>query len=90
MGVVDDDMGKARRAQAFDVPDDERLAADLQQGFGRVVGERTHALAASGGKDHGGSVIQNVYPTCGCRSCNASSKYNNGFSSMYRSHTLRR
>jgi hypothetical protein len=26
----------------------------LQQRLGRAVGERTHALAAAGGEDHGG------------------------------------
>jgi hypothetical protein len=36
------------------MPHDQRLAAHLQQGFGRVVGERAHAFAAAGGEDHGG------------------------------------
>jgi hypothetical protein len=53
MGVVDDDAAEARRVQALDMPDDERLAAHHQQGLGRVVGERAHALAAAGGEDHG-------------------------------------
>jgi hypothetical protein len=53
VGVVDDQVGKARRPEALDLPDDEGLAAGFQQGFGRVVGEGAHALAQAGGQDHG-------------------------------------
>src|SRR5690349_10122700 len=35
------------------MPADQRLAAHLQQRFGYGVGQRTHALAAAGGHDHG-------------------------------------
>ncbi len=52
VGVVDDELGEAGGAQAFDVPHDQRLAAHRQQRLGRVVGERAHALAAAGGEDH--------------------------------------
>ena len=57
MRMIDDDPGKPRRRQFFDMPDDQRFAARHQQGLGSFVGERTHALAASGGGDHG---LQNV------------------------------
>ncbi|MPN56169.1 hypothetical protein SDC9_203855 [bioreactor metagenome] len=53
MGVIDHQLGDARVTKVLDVPDDQRLAADLEQGFRAVVGQRAHALAAPGGEDHG-------------------------------------
>ncbi len=50
--MVDHEVGDASAYQPLDVPHDERLAARLQQGLGRVVGERTHAFTATGGQDH--------------------------------------
>ena len=52
VGVVDDEFGDACAYQPLDMPHDERLAACLQQGLGRVVGERAHAFAAAGGQNH--------------------------------------
>jgi hypothetical protein len=60
MGVVDDDVAVAGRTQALDMPHDERLAADHQQGLRRMVGQRTHALAAASGEDHGGEGFCSV------------------------------
>ena len=53
MGVVDDNFPEPRRRQSFQVPDYERLAAGQQQWLGRVVGQRPHAFAATGGEDEG-------------------------------------
>ena len=52
VGVVDDELAEAGGVQAFDVPHDQRLAARLEQRLGGVVGERAHALSATGGEDH--------------------------------------
>jgi hypothetical protein len=35
------------------MPRDQRLAANSQKRFGRVVGEGAHAFAPPGSKDHG-------------------------------------
>ncbi len=50
---VDDEVAPAARGQAFDLPDDQRLAPHGQQGLRASVGEGPHALPASGGKNHG-------------------------------------
>ena len=52
VGVVDDHVTQPGRRQPFQVPGDQPLAADRKQGFGRVVCERAHALAATGGENH--------------------------------------
>jgi len=52
-GGVDDDVPDAGAGERLDVPLDQRFAAHLQQRFGRVVGQRPHALAAPGREDHG-------------------------------------
>lgn len=53
VGGIDHDFTDAGCRQLFQVPDNERLATDRQQGFGRVVGQRSHAFTAAGGEDHG-------------------------------------
>jgi hypothetical protein len=53
MGVVNDDIAKAADRQAFQMPDDERLATGAEQRLGRCIGERPHALAAAGGENEG-------------------------------------
>ncbi|CFN66696.1 Uncharacterised protein [Bordetella pertussis] len=75
-GVVDDDVAQAGGHQAFDMPDDQRLAAHGQQGLGRGVGQRAHAFAAAGGQDHG--AHQKVYPTWTWRSSSLSSRRSSG------------
>jgi len=46
IGRVDHDVAHAIACQGLQVPGDQRLAADRQQGLGRGVGQRAHALAA--------------------------------------------
>jgi hypothetical protein len=52
VGVIDDQIVETGIAQAFDLPDDQRFAAGHEQGLRGMVGERAHALAQPGGKDH--------------------------------------
>lgn len=53
VGVVDHHPAHASGGQPAQMPANQRLGAHLQQGFGRGVGQRAHALAASGGQHHG-------------------------------------
>ena len=55
-GGVDPDAVDAAALASDQMPLDQRLAMYLQQWFGRGVGERAHAFAASGGEDHGACV----------------------------------
>jgi hypothetical protein len=50
---VDQLLHKAAPGQSLHGPVQQRLAAHAQQGFGRLVGQGAHALAASGGQHHG-------------------------------------
>jgi hypothetical protein len=50
--VIDDDFVEAGLPESLDVPRDERLSACAQERFRAGVRERTHAFAASRGKDH--------------------------------------
>jgi len=50
--VVDHDDFKPRRRQSFNLPDDQRFAADGKQWLRASVSHRTHPLAAPGGEDH--------------------------------------
>ena len=63
---VDDDVAESGARERLDLPDDERLAAGLEQRLGRRVRQRTHPLAAPGGEDHRawriGVAPQNVWP----------------------------
>ena len=66
-GVVHQDVGDAGPREAFQVPGDQGAAAHGQQGLGAGVRQRTHALAAPRGQDHG--AHQKEYPSaCGTRS----------------------
>ena len=51
VGVVDDNFLEPSRRQSLQMPDDERLAAGLQQLLRRVVGQPPHAFAAAGSKN---------------------------------------
>src|SRR5690554_1485417 len=53
MSMIDHDVVDAGGAQALDLPYDQRLSCDFKQRFRQRVGEWAHALAASGGKNHG-------------------------------------
>jgi hypothetical protein len=53
MGGVDDDVAASGPGQRFDLPDDKRFAACLEQRLGRRIGQRAHPLAAARGEDHG-------------------------------------
>ena len=48
-GMVNHNLVKSGRAQAAQMPANQRLFAHAQQRFGRVVGQRTHSFASSGG-----------------------------------------
>jgi hypothetical protein len=50
--MIDDDSAETCFRKFFEMPEDERLAADFKHGFGHAIGERPHALAAAGGKYH--------------------------------------
>ena len=78
MGVVDYQISDACSHQSLDLPDDQRLAADRQQRFRAGIGQRSHAFAAAGRKNHG---FQNVYPVCTARFSSSSSSLRNGPSS---------
>jgi hypothetical protein len=53
MGMVDDDLAHAGARKRLEMPDDQRLAARLEQGLRAVVRERTHPFAAAGRENHG-------------------------------------
>jgi hypothetical protein len=46
-------MLEAAAYQCPHVPVDQGLAMHLQQRLGRVIGQGSHALTATGGQDHG-------------------------------------
>ena len=50
---VDHHVRDTRTRQALQVPHNQRLALHAQQGFGVLVGQRTHAFAATGGQNQG-------------------------------------
>ena len=50
-GGVDHDIAHAGASEGLEMPFDQRLAAHLEQRLGRRVGQRTHALAATGRED---------------------------------------
>src|SRR5690606_23171126 len=66
-GVVDHNVLDARFGQLFNMPDDQRLAADAQQWLGCVVGQRAHAFAAPRRKNHGPHQKENPYSTFSMR-----------------------
>ncbi len=53
VGGVDDHLPDAGAAEGFQVILQQGLAAHFQQGLGRVVGQRAHALAQPRGENHG-------------------------------------
>jgi hypothetical protein len=52
MRRVDRDVAESRLRERFDLPGDQRPAADAQQRLRQRVGQRPHALAAACGEDH--------------------------------------
>src|SRR5579872_623777 len=52
-GKIDDHLAHPGMREPFEVMHDQRLAAGHQQGLGYPVGQRAHALAAAGSKQHG-------------------------------------
>jgi|GEM_PF-4287262 len=52
-GMIDDDLDDARLRQALDLPDDERLAAGVEQWLGPGVGEGPHPVASARSENHG-------------------------------------
>jgi hypothetical protein len=50
--VVDHQLTNTHGCQTADMPFDQRPATGQQQGFGRVVGQRAHALATPGRQNH--------------------------------------
>ena len=52
MRVVDHHLAQAGPRQALQMPDDQRFAAHRQEGLGREIGQRPHALAAPGSQNH--------------------------------------
>ena len=75
---VDDHFAVSGAGEAAQLPADEAIAADAQQRFGTVSGQRAHAFAASGGEDHGFHVdvsgSGNLYAYCVCICCNCAVK----------------
>jgi hypothetical protein len=57
VGMIDHDFVKTRRRQALQVPHDQRLATDLEQGLRARVGQWPHAFAPARRQQHG---LQNV------------------------------
>ena len=53
VGKVDHRLAAAARRQALEEPDDQRLAARLDQRLGQRIGERPQPLAAARGEEHG-------------------------------------
>jgi hypothetical protein len=47
---IDDDLVDARGREQPELPLDEAFTTDVEQGFRLRLRQRTHALAASGGK----------------------------------------
>ena len=52
VGMVDHYLAEAGCGQPFQVPDDQRSAADAKQRLRRRVGQRPQALTASGSENH--------------------------------------
>jgi len=50
--MVDDQIAKTGGGEAFKVMNDQRLAADHQQGLGGMVRQGTHAFPTARGQDH--------------------------------------
>ena len=75
---VDDHFAESGMRKAPQLPADKTVAADAQQRFGAVGGQRAHAFAASGGEDHGFhvdvSASGNLYAYCVCICCNCAVK----------------
>ena len=78
VAAVDDHFAVSGAGEAAQLPADEAVAADAQQRFGAVGGQRAHAFAASGGEDHGFhvdvSASGNLYAYCVCICCNCAVK----------------
>ncbi len=52
-GQIHDHLANAGAREGLEVPGDEWLAAHDQQRLGRVIGEGSHAFAATRGEQHG-------------------------------------
>ncbi len=88
MRVVDHDLADTRAREGLDQPDDQGLAAHLEEHLRNRVGEGPHAFAAPRGKNHG-FHDQNEPTRFSCGS-SSSSRRPSAASSRYRPQARRR
>ena len=86
--VIHDDVAHAGRGELVEMPRDERTSARGQQRLRQRIGQRAHALAATGREDHR-DHRQNVYPVSETRPSMRSSSGMSCASSVYRPATPR-